>query len=212
MTLRLFWKDPYQTECRAKVLSISGNEVVLDQTVFFAFAGGQASDHGTIGGIVVIEAKDLKNKITYTLAQLPDFRIGDTIEMRIDWERRARLMKLHAAVHLVSFLFAEKTGIAEGIGSNITPEKGRLDYVYPENLAALLPDLELQANRIMAENVPIRRYGDSVDPEKQWWECGKWKCLCCGTHPRSTGEIGKIKLKRANPGKGKERIEIYLTD
>ena len=31
-----------------------------------------------------------------------------------------------------------------------------------------------------------------------------------GTHLRRTGEVGRIKLKRTNPGGGKERIEIYL--
>jgi alanyl-tRNA synthetase len=31
---------------------------------------------------------------------------------------------------------------------------------------------------------------------------------CGGTHPKSTGEIGALKLKRKNIGKGKERIEI----
>jgi len=33
---------------------------------------------------------------------------------------------------------------------------------------------------------------------------------CGGTHPRTTSEIGSIKLKRKNTGKGKERIEIWL--
>lgn len=211
MTTHLFWEDPYRTSCEAKVLRIEGNTVVLDQTVLFPFGGGQASDSGTIGGIAVQEAKDLKNEIIYVLEQQPPFAIGDIVTVQIDWKKRNKLMKLHAAVHLISFLFTEKTGIADSIGSNITPDKGRIDYLYPENISALLPELEQQANAIIAQDLPIKRYGDSLDPEKQWWECGKWKCLCCGTHPKSTMEIGKIRLKRANPGKGKERVEVTLT-
>ena len=183
---------------------------MLDQTVLFPFGGGQASDSGTIGGIPVAEAKDLKKEIAYTLAQQPTFTVGDTVTMQIDWEKRSKLMKLHSAVHLVSFLFTEKTGISKAIGSNIAPDKGRMDYAYPENISTLLPELEQQANAVIAQDLPIKRYGDTVDPEKQWWECGKWKCLCCGTHPKSTGEIGKIKLKRNNPGKEKERVEVLL--
>lgn len=33
---------------------------------------------------------------------------------------------------------------------------------------------------------------------------------CGGTHPRRTGEIGGIALKRKNQGKGVERVEIIL--
>ncbi|WP_409365703.1 hypothetical protein [Fluoribacter gormanii] len=33
---------------------------------------------------------------------------------------------------------------------------------------------------------------------------------CGGTHVKRTQEIGTICLKRVNPGKGKERIEIYV--
>ena len=35
---------------------------------------------------------------------------------------------------------------------------------------------------------------------------------CGGTHVRRTGEVGTIALKRRNPGKGKERIEIQVDD
>src|SRR6266545_1733051 len=49
MTRKLFYDDPYATECKARALAVNGDEVRLDQTVFFAFTGGQASDAGTIG-------------------------------------------------------------------------------------------------------------------------------------------------------------------
>jgi Ser-tRNA(Ala) deacylase AlaX len=35
---------------------------------------------------------------------------------------------------------------------------------------------------------------------------------CGGTHPRSTAEVGALRLKRKNIGKGKERIEISLLE
>ena len=62
MTKKLFWKDPYQTTCTAKVTQINGNIIMLDQTIFYAFSGGQESDSGTINGIKVINATKIGDK------------------------------------------------------------------------------------------------------------------------------------------------------
>ncbi|PIY59962.1 alanyl-tRNA editing protein, partial [Candidatus Woesearchaeota archaeon CG_4_10_14_0_8_um_filter_47_5] len=60
MTQKLFWQDPYQTECTARVTSLENTgetiKVKLDQTIFFAFSGGQESDNGTIGEVPVVNA------------------------------------------------------------------------------------------------------------------------------------------------------------
>jgi len=53
MTKKLFWDNPYLTECDATVTSVNGTRVKLDQTIFFAFSGGQESDSGNIGEINV---------------------------------------------------------------------------------------------------------------------------------------------------------------
>ena len=47
--------------------------------------------------------------------------------------------------------------------------------------------------------------------EKRYWKVeGFAKRPCGGTHLKETGEVGKLRLKRKNIGKGKERAEIYL--
>jgi len=56
MLQKLFWNDPYAREIQAKIESVEGDCVYLDQTIFYAFSGGQESDVGTIGGIEVLEA------------------------------------------------------------------------------------------------------------------------------------------------------------
>ena len=38
------------------------------------------------------------------------------------------------------------------------------------------------------------------------------KVPCAGTHVNSTAEVGMVKLKRDNAGKGIERIRITLVD
>jgi Ser-tRNA(Ala) deacylase AlaX len=209
-TNRLFWEDPYKTECEAKVVKINDKDVVLDKTVFYAFSGGQASDIGTIDGVPVIEARKAGEDIIYSLEATPAFKEGDIVNVNIDWENRYNLMKLHAASHIVYYLFQEKTGIKKLIGSNVTKDKGRLDYEHPESIAPLLPELEENANKEFNIDSEIRMFPDETDPGKRWWECKDWKVPCGGTHPKSTQEIGNIRLKRKNIGSGKERIEIYL--
>jgi Ser-tRNA(Ala) deacylase AlaX len=209
-TKKLFWDDPYQTECEAEVLEVNDNELTLDQTVFYAFSGGQASDAGSINGIAVQEARKAGDKIVYVLDSTPDFRAGDTVSVKIDWDKRNRLMKLHTASHIIYFLFEKQTGIKKLIGSNVTSDKGRLDYEYPENIAELLPAVQTQANELFSQANKIVMYPDENDPGKRWWECLDWKVPCGGTHVKSTDEIGNIRLKRKNIGSGKERIEIYL--
>lgn len=210
MTKKLFWEDPYKTECEATVLSINGKEVILDQTIFFAFSGGQESDSGRINGIPVKEAIKSNDNIIYVLEDEPNFKKGDKVIVKIDWEKRYKIMRLHSAAHIIYFLFAEKTGIRKLIGSNITKEKARLDYEYPEPITDILPEIEEKANELFSKDVEIKTYPDENDKSRMLWECLNWKIPCGGTHVKSTKEIGKVKLKRKNIGSGKERIEIYL--
>lgn len=212
MTKKLFYEDPYKSECEATVVSMMGPEVTLDQTVFFAFSGGQASDSGSINDIPVKEATVSGDDIVYILDGMPSFKEGGKVTVKIDADKRKRLVRLHSAAHVVYFLFSEKTGINKLIGSNIDAEKARLDFESPEPISDFLPEIEKKANELFSQDKEIKTYPDESEPKKRWWECGEWKCPCGGTHARSTKEIGKIQLKRKNIGAGKERIEITLAD
>lgn len=209
-TKKLFRQDPYKTECEATVSSINENRITLDRTVFFAFSGGQASDEGTIAGIPVKEAVVSGDDIIYELGSPPSFKEGDSVHVKIDNERRERLMKLHSAAHIIYSVFNKRTGAPKLIGSNVSEEKGRLDYEHPENIKPLLPELEGQTNRFLSQNIPIETHPDPEDPDRWWWVCEDWKIPCGGTHVRATKEISAITLKRKNIGGGKERIEITL--
>ncbi|MFC1753400.1 alanyl-tRNA editing protein [Thermoproteota archaeon] len=209
---KLFWQDPYIKECEATVTSKMGPEIQLDQTIFFAFSGGQASDQGTINGIKVIDAMKSDDNITYILESVPDFNEGDKVKVVIDWENRFKLMRLHSAAHIVFHMFEDKTGLKNLIGSNITPDKARLDYATDNPISELLPEIESKTNEITSKDAEIKTYDDDSEPGKRWWEIEGLglKDACGGTHVRNTNEIGLIKLKRKNIGAGKERIEISL--
>ena len=217
MTQKLFWKDPYQTVCEATITEINGKKVKLNQTIFYAFSGGQESDEGTIAGIKVITATKQGDKesiidIEYELEQEPSFSVGDAVEVQINEERRKKLMKLHSAAHIVYYFVIEKLGPLKVVGSNITSEKARMDFLYEKPISELLLEIEVKVNHFLQEKHEILRKQDEKNHDLWWWMCGSWKMPCGGTHVKNTKEIGRLQLKRRNLGAGKERIEMLLAD
>jgi len=192
--------------------------IVLDKTLFYASAGGQPHDTGKLvrksdnaefkvifSGIFDGEiSHEVENRENTTLQE------GDEVHGVLDWERRYKMMKLHSAAHLIYYPFIETLGKPKIIGSNINEDKSRIDFIYDSPINEKIPLIEKEANRIIAEGLDIITEPDEKNPEKRWWRCKDWKMPCGGTHVKNTSEIGKIKLKRKNIGKGKERVEVYL--
>jgi alanyl-tRNA synthetase len=212
---KLFWQDPYQTTCKAKVVSIQDNKVKLDQTIFYAFSGGQASDEGTINGIKVLEAVKQGEKediidIIYTLEKEPDFKEGDEVEVKIDEKRRDTLRRLHSLAHLVYYFVIEECGELKTIGSNISERKARMDYEHDGSFKEVIAKIQEQTQKFIQEGHDIVMKGDENKEDLRWWTCKDWKMPCGGTHVKNTSEIGQIKLKRKTIGSGKERIEMSL--
>ncbi len=215
MTIKLFWRDPYQTQCTAKVTSINGMKVKVDQTCFYAFSGGQQSDEGTIAGMRVLNAVKEGDKeniidIEYELETEPDFKVGDEVEIQIDGKLRSNLMKLHAAAHIVYYFIVEKLGKVKIAGSNVAGDKARIDIATDQALTELVPELEKVTNEFCAQGHEIKRVQDENNPDLWWWQLNEWRMPCGGTHVKNTKEIGHLKFNRKNKGKGKERIEIIL--
>lgn len=208
---KLFWKDPYLTELYATIMSVHGSTITLDKTIFYAFSGGQESDSGTIGGFDVIEAKKHLNEIIYSLGKHHTLKEGDPVLVKIDWEKRYRIMKLHFAAEIFLELLYQQYDHPKKIGANITSEKARLDFEWNGNISLIFPDLLKKATDIINSNYQIRSEFSDATNERRYWEIqGFSKVECGGTHIKRTAEIGNILLKRKNIGNGKERIEIYL--
>jgi Ser-tRNA(Ala) deacylase AlaX len=211
MTHKIFWVDPYCARHEAKVRSVNGSEIKLDETIFFAFSGGQESDLGRIGGSEVLSARTEGLEIIYTLGPDHGLRPEQQVWIEIDWVRRFRLMRLHFAAELVLELFYRELPGVEKIGAHIAREKARLDFAWSQSISPLLAGISAAANQIISADLEIHTGFDDEINQRRYWEIdGFSRVPCGGTHVRGTAEIGPIRLKRNNIGKGKERVEIFL--
>jgi Ser-tRNA(Ala) deacylase AlaX len=212
MTKKLFWEDPYLTQLETYITSVKGNDITVEQTIFFAFSGGQESDDGIVGNSRVLQARTEGREIVYTLENGHGFKPRDQVRMKINWERRYQLMRLHFAAEIVLELVYRNLGSIKKIGAHIAQDKARIDFEWGENISKIFPLIQKEALGIIETNQEIISAFSDEETEERYWEVrGFARVPCGGTHLGRTGEIGEIELKRKNPGKGKERIEIYIS-
>lgn len=211
MVRKVFWEDPYLTTLNTKIASVNGRDVTLVSTILFAFSGGQESDYGTIDGLSVLEARKSGLDIIYSLEDGHGLSEGQSVDVIVDWERRRRLMQHHFAAEMVlQLVYKAIPGILR-VGAHISPQKARIDFETERSLTPLVAELERDANALVRANRPIvTGYSDEPAQRRFWKVEGFAEMACGGTHLRSTMEVGTINLKRRNPGKGKERLEIEI--
>ncbi len=209
-TLRLFDGDQYLREFDAKVIEVDGANVVLDQTAFYPESGGQAGDRGTINGFKVVDTQIIDGKHVHILED-HDLKAGDPVKCELDWERRYRTMRIHSASHIMEHYLYKHFGVMERLGSSVDDKKDRSTYVSEERLESdLLKETEDEVNAYLNEGHEISIQVDENGLRS--WISGPYLDHCGGTHVRNTSEIGQIKLKRKNPGRGKERVETSLKE
>lgn len=209
---KIFWEDPFQRILTTKVTSVSGNRILLEETIAFSFSGGQESDKATINGFPVMDSQIEDNLIYYTLEEGHGLFPGNRVTMEIDWPRRYRLMRLHFAAELILELVTRKLGL-EKIGAHIGETKARIDFVFDKNISSFFEEILSEYNEIILRDELIQIGYSDVENQRRFWKIdGFAEVPCGGAHVKSTGEVGFITLKRVNIGGGKERIEISLVN
>ena len=222
-TEKLFERDAYLRAFTATVLACApekgGWGVVLDRTAFYPEGGGQPGDRGTLGGAAVTDTHISDGVVTH-LCNAP-LEVGASVAGEIDWRRRFDHMQQHSGEHIVSGLICAKKGCSN-VGFHLGAESVIIDFdavLTPEELA----EAEAEANRAIWENRPM--LVSYPDPETlaaldyrskkelhgrvRIVECpGADRCACCGTHVRSAGEIGLIRLTGMKPFRSGVRIEL----
>ena len=229
VTERLFQCDAYLKVCAATVIASHADGIILDRTVFYPLGGGQPGDTGLLrlhrGEISIVDTRHgREGQLIHVPApdsRLPD--VGDKVEAVIDWDRRYAHMRMHTGLHLLGV--ALPYGVT---GGNITAVRSRLDFDMPESVDKA--ETQTQLNRLIRENHPVDSFwidedGLEARPElirtlsvRPPRGVGKIRLLritdidlqpCGGTHVRTTGEIGPMKVTRIEK-KGRRNRRVYL--
>lgn len=132
MTEQLYRTDAYLRDCTARVLAVNERGgVILDRTVFYAAAGGQPGDRGTLeiqGGAscpiaTTVYDADKKSIVHVAPEGSAPPQPGQTVRAVLDWESRLRLMRMHTSLHLLCALVRFPV-----TGGQVGAEEGRLDF------------------------------------------------------------------------------------
>lgn len=230
LTKELFYENMYLSESKAKVLNCTksqkGYEIILDSTIFYPMGGGQYGDKGYIldsfGKRVDISDTYLKNNYIVHLGNnfLDE---GSEVKIFIDWELRYARMQEHSGEHIISGLVTKYFGY-QNVGFHMGNDEITIDYngvITKESL----DKIEIEANKIIYENLPIEIYYPSEEELKNINYRSKKElsgiiriveikgvdiCACCGTHVKLTGEIGVIHFTNIINYKGGSRISLQI--
>ena len=202
-------------EFDAKVISIEENKVILDKTCFYPMGGGQVGDTGYINDQKVIDTRKTDDyTVIHMMEKEPTFKVGDEVHGKIDWERRYKIMKIHSAAHLAFYAMKKVFGEdAKPASSGIVDDrKDKSDYLIKEPLdPKKMEQVTNIANEVIEKDYKIEL--DTSSENRRTWKIEPYPIMNCGgTHVKTTGEIGKILIKKGkkNPGAGKRRVEVYL--
>jgi misacylated tRNA(Ala) deacylase len=237
MTLQLYRADAYLSQCAATVLAVDAHVgIVLDQTVFYAAAGGQPGDSGALefdggGTCPITTTRYAGDKSTiYHVARegspLPS--PGQSVRACLAWGTRHKLMRMHTCLHLLCSLVKYPV-----TGGQIGAAESRLDFdiedassVDKEALSASLnaliaadhpvgerwiTDEDLAANPALVRTMAVRPPTGSG--KVRLVVIGKDGAVdvqpCGGTHVKNTGEIGGVAVtKIEKKGKLNRRIRV----
>jgi Ser-tRNA(Ala) deacylase AlaX len=219
-------RDPYLRELDVEVVRVDtqggSTYAVLDDTLLFPEGGGQPADHGSLGGVAVLDVRRVDGEIRhYVAAPVTTGSCGLTL----DWARRHDYMQQHTAQHLISALAADRLGWrttsshlgAERSDIELAIEVGQAD---PARLAQLesmvveeiLADRGVRARRVPPEamadlevrtrGLPAGHSGDVRLVEVEGLDLN----TCGGTHLSSTGQIETVKLLGVEPMRGGTRL------
>ncbi len=219
-------------------------EVVLDRTPFYAEGGGQVGDTGELrtetGSAKVLDTTRGARGLTRHHAVVEEGSLlpGQQVQARIDGERRDAIRRNHTGTHLLHWALGEVLGPhVKQQGSLVGPTELRFDFSHfsamsPEEVAKveeLVNADVLEASPVVVREMSMAEaeaegavafFGEKYGEVVRVLDAGPHsRELCGGTHVRSTGQIGPLKItkeesiasntRRVYATTGKGTIERY---
>lgn len=224
MTKRLYELDVYQKSLSTEVVECieeAGKKfLVLKETIFFPEGGGQPCDLGEIEGIEVLDVRERGEKVYHQVVSFPQ---SPLVQCQLDWPRRLDHMQQHCGEHILSgVIFKLYGGINKGfhMGKDMVTVDIDLKEMTPEMVLKIEEDAngviyrnalittEVVHSQKEAEKYPLRKKM-TVSSEIRIVQVADTDCVaCCGTHPSLAGEVGLIKIYKAEKNKGMTRLHF----
>ncbi len=205
-------------------------QLVLSNTPFYAEMGGQVGDSGKLVSeseiVEIIDTKNENNLSVHIAKKLPvDVTAGFTATINV--KRRKATESNHSATHLIHEALREVLGThVEQKGSYVSPENLRFDFSHYNKLTTdEIRAVERIANRKIRANIALKEmretpiseaqamgamalFGEKYGETVRVIQFGSSTELCGGTHVRSTGEIGMVRIiSESSIAAGIRRIE-----
>jgi alanyl-tRNA synthetase len=213
-------------------------EVLLDQTPFYAEAGGQIGDTGVLENEeTTVPVQDAYAPVAgYTFHKVVVERgrldVGDFLTARVDSERRRRIKANHTGTHLLHAALREVLGPhVKQAGSLVAPDRLRFDFTHyapltEEDIAEIekLVNDEVLRNRAVVTHVKpldealksgaMALFGEKYASDVRVVSVPGFSTeLCGGTHVNATGDIGPLKIvSDSSIAAGVRRIEALTAD
>ena len=212
-------------------------EVVLDETPFYAEAGGQAADTGVItGNGFIIDVQDVQQPVKglsvhRAVVREGEVHTGADVVAQVDVQRRRDGEKAHSGTHIIHAALHQVLGNeATQRGSFNKEGYLRFDFAWSEGLSeSAKREVEEVANLAIRDNhevitreMPLaeakalgamslfgEKYGDVVRVVEIGGEFSRE--LCGGTHVGTSAEIGSLSLlTESSVGSGNRRVEALV--
>ena len=214
-TQTCYFDNYLKIDFKAKVMKIIGNNVILDKTCFYPTGGGQVHDLGTLGGMPVIDIFKQGAVVIHQLDRKPAFKPGDTVEGKIEKNRRIQLAQHHTATHIING--AARKVLGEHIwqaGAEKTEKKARLDITHYDSLTPeQIQKIEDLSNKAIASGIKVESLILPKDEAEKKYGFRLYQGgavpgatlrvvkiddfdieACGGTHVKSTDEVKCIKI------------------
>jgi alanyl-tRNA synthetase len=212
-------------------------EVVLDRTPFYAESGGQVGDVGELAspGVHFDVADTQKRGAAFShvgrVAQ-GKIRVGDTLDARVDGDRRLATALNHTATHLLHAALRKVLGAhVQQKGSLVAPDRLRFDFSHLQPVTAdELREIERLVNTEIRRNTTAQTelmdyenavaagamalFGEKYERSVRVLRIGEFSMeLCGGTHVSRAGDIGFFKItSESGVASGVRRIEAITGD
>ena len=212
--------------------------IILNQTPFYGESGGQVGDTGEIvSNEFKFEVTDVQKKlgdlfVHYGKVVSGSIKLNDSVEMKINVERRDDTRAYHSATHLLHESLRRVLGDhVTQKGSLVEPSRLRFDFSHMKPIQNdEIDKIEKFVNKMVSKKSDVKtrlmtpdeavengalalfgeKYGDEVRVLSMGDEDGKYFSteLCGGTHVKNTGDIGKFKIvSQSSIAAGVRRIE-----